>query len=165
MSDLTGGLVFNPQGGLTIHNWASNQNQLNVMGLSGNQSNAGSSNGSSNGGGQMGQLTVSTNSPQAASNTHSPSSSSIKVKNEPISPPRDLSQQHHQQQQQQQHQHVINLNSRASNNNNNTNSHLSPGHPPLTPSSSSSPDPSGSDYDDGPMHKRLRVTTDGTWPA
>lgn len=162
-SDLTGGMVFNPQGALTIHNWASsNQNSLNTMG-----GNNGGGN-STNGGGQMGQLTVSTNSPQAGGNSHSPSSSSssnsnnIKVKNEPISPPRDLSQQQHHQQQQ--HQHVISLSSRTSNTNNNNN-HLSPGHPPLTPSSSSSPDPSGSDYDDGPMHKRLRVTTDATWPA
>lgn len=41
--------------------------------------------------------------------------------------------------------------------------HLSPGHP-LTPSTSSSPDPSGSSDYEGPIQKRIRVTADG-WPA
>lgn len=44
-----------------------------------------------------------------------------------------------------------------------TSGHLSPGHP-LTPSTSSSPDPSGSSDYEGPIGKRIRVTADG-WPA
>lgn len=139
-SDLTGGggglVGFNSQG--MLQNW--NQNQIMSM-------NQGSP--SAGGGSHMPQLSVSSSSPPPSSN--SPSSSSLKVKNEPISPPRDLS-----------HHHNLSLNRPSSS----TPSHLSPGHPPLTPSTSSSPDPSGgSDFDDVPVHKRMRVGSDGTWPA
>ena len=134
--ELSGGLVgFNSQG--MLQNWT-NQNQIMSM----NQ--AGSPQGGS---GQMPQLSVSSSSPPPS---HSPSAA-VKVKSEPISPPRDLS-----------HHHSLALNRASSN----TPSHLSPGHPPLTPSTSSSPDPSGAaDFDDVPVHKRMRVGSESTWPA
>jgi len=137
-SDLAGGLIgFNSQG--IIQTWT-NQNQI-----------MGQASPSTGGQGQPQQqmppqLSLSSSSPPPSS---SPSSHQVKVKNEPISPPRDLTQ-HHQVALGQARNHS---------------QHLSPGHPPLTPSSSSSPDPTGSDYDDGPVHKRMRVTTEANWPA
>ncbi|XP_054159501.1 myocyte-specific enhancer factor 2C-like isoform X2 [Oppia nitens] len=85
-----------------------------------------------------------------SSSTPPPSSSplSIKVKSEPISPPRDGS-----------HGNLGPLQRPPSS----TTGHLSPGHP-LTPSTSSSPDPSGSSDYEGPIQKRIRVTADG-WSA
>lgn len=141
--ELASGLVgFTSQG--ILQNWNTNQNHLNLTGSPAGQ-------GPNSTASQMPQLSVSSSSPPP-SGSHSPS---VKVKSEPISPPRDLSQQHHQQQ--------MNL----ALNRTSTPSHLSPGHPPLTPSTSSSPDPSGSsDYDEGPVHKRMRVTSAETsWPA
>lgn len=147
-AELTGGLVgFTSQG--LLQNWNPNQNHMNLSGAaSGGTSGPGQAPQSSSS--QMPQLSVSSSSPPP-SGSHSPS---VKVKSEPISPSRDSSQ-HHQQQ--------MNL----ALNRTSTPSHLSPGHPPLTPSTSSSPDPSGSsDYDDGPVHKRMRVTAAETsWPA
>lgn len=88
-----------------------------------------------------------------SSSTPPPSSSplSIKVKSEPISPPRDGSHGTHSS--------LAPLQRPPSS----TTGHLSPGHP-LTPSTSSSPDPSGSSDYEGPIQKRIRVTADG-WPA
>lgn len=148
-TDLAGNIVsFNSQG--IIHNWTgqnNSQQQLHPNSGGGIGVNQGSP------GMQHQQLSVSSPPPQASSSSSSSPSSSIKVKSEPISPPRDLSHHPH-----------MSL-SRATSSN--TPSHLSPGHPPLTPSSSSSPDPSGSsDYDEGPIHKRIRVSgTDASWPA
>lgn len=88
-----------------------------------------------------------------SSSTPPPSSSplSIKVKSEPISPPRDGTHGSHS--------NLAPLQRPPSS----TTGHLSPGHP-LTPSTSSSPDPSGSSDYEGPIQKRIRVTADG-WPA
>lgn len=95
------------------------------------------------------QLSVSTVSTPPPST----SPSSVKVKSEPISPPRDLSHQGHS------------VSGNLVRPSSNTPSHLSPGHPPLTPSTSSSPDPSCSSDYEGPIQKRLRVPNDGNWPA
>jgi MADS-box transcription enhancer factor 2A len=88
-----------------------------------------------------------------SSSTPPPSSSplSVKIKSEPISPPRDVNHP--------QHGNLGSLQRPPSS----TPGHLSPGHP-LTPSTSSSPDPSGSSDYEGPIQKRIRVGADG-WPA
>jgi len=100
---------------------------------------------------------TSANLPQLSINNSTfPSSTSpisIKVKSEPTSPPRDLTQSHH------------NVSATLVRPSSSTPSHLSPGHPPLTPSSSSSPDPSGSSDYEGPIQKRLRVPNNENWPA
>jgi len=85
-----------------------------------------------------------------SSSTPPPSTSplSVKIKSEPISPPRDVTQSQG---------NLVSLQRPPSNN-------LSPAHPPLTPSTSSSPDPSGSSDYEGPVQKRIRVAADG-WPA
>lgn len=115
--------------------------------------------------------------PQHNPTTSPPSTSpiinpTIKIKDEPHSPQRDFQQHHSQQQQQQIHLTTPQLahhlaGSRPSSNgsncsnhssnglNNNSNNHLSPGQP-LTPSTSSSPDPHCTDFDT-PMHKRIRA--------
>ena len=116
------------------------------------------------------------------SSTSPPSSSpiTIKIKNEPSSPPRDLHNIHQQNHSQTQHTHLSApqlahlANSRPSSNgsqcsnqssngqqNNNTinsthNNHLSPGQP-LTPSTSSSPDPHCTADFESPLHKRIRA--------
>lgn len=123
-ADLAAGLVgFNSPG--MLQTWT-NQNQINMG---------------------MPTLSVSRSSPPPSN-----SPSSLNVKNEPISPPRDLNQHHPQ--------------GVAVRGQSNQQNHLSPAHPPLTPSTSSSPDPSGgSDFEDGPsVHKRMRVS-DSNWPA
>ncbi|KAI1301542.1 Myocyte-specific enhancer factor 2A [Halotydeus destructor] len=139
-TDLTGGLTaFNSPG--LLHNWV-NQNQ--IIGMNHGSPSASGTN--------MSQLNVNSSTPP-------PSSSPIKVKSEPISPPREMSHQNNNNQ-------GSGMTLTRAPPSNTPNSHLSPGHPPLTPSTSSSPDPSGSSDYEGPIHKRMRVATDnGTWPA
>ncbi|XP_075677218.1 myocyte enhancer factor 2 [Dermatophagoides pteronyssinus] len=129
-----------------------------------------------------------------SSSTPPPSSTSplsMKIKNEPISPQRheqsttstnggqqqqnvhnsQTTQQSSSQQsssasaatQQTTTSHQLATLQRPPTSGNQQSGHLSPGHP-LTPSTSSSPDPSGSSDYEGPIGKRIRVTADG-WPA
>ncbi|KPM10463.1 hypothetical protein QR98_0090190, partial [Sarcoptes scabiei] len=96
------------------------------------------------------------------SSTPPPSSTSplsVKIKNEPISPQRDQQQTNGGPTSQTSVHQLAALQRPPSSNP----GHLSPGHP-LTPSTSSSPDPSGSSDYEGPIGKRIRVTADG-WPA
>ncbi|RWS29964.1 myocyte-specific enhancer factor 2-like protein [Leptotrombidium deliense] len=132
---------FNSSG--LLHNWA-NQNQISTISL-----NHGSPSTSS----------TTVNLPQLSVNNSTPPPStspvSIKVKSEPISPPRDLTQSHHPN----------NITATLPRPSSNTPSHLSPGHPSLTPSTSSSPDNSGSSDYEGPIQKRMRIANEGHWPA
>ncbi|CAG2110159.1 unnamed protein product [Medioppia subpectinata] len=125
---------FNSPG--LLHNWSS---QHSLSGLTHGGA-------SIPGNGGLPHLSVSSSTPPPSS-----SPLSIKVKSEPISPPRDGTHQHHAS--------LGPLQRPPSS----TTGHLSPGHP-LTPSTSSSPDPSGSSDYEGPIQKRIRVTADG-WPA
>ncbi|CAG2174900.1 unnamed protein product [Oppiella nova] len=124
---------FNSPG--LLHNWSSQHSLGLTHGGASQPGNAG-----------LPHLSVSSSTPPPSS-----SPLSIKVKSEPISPPRDGTHP--------QHASLGPLQRPPSS----TTGHLSPGHP-LTPSTSSSPDPSGSSDYEGPIQKRIRVTADG-WPA
>lgn len=84
----------------------------------------------------------------------------MKIKSEPISPQREGGGANGTGPAQPTHASLATLQRPPSNHNP---GHLSPGHP-LTPSTSSSPDPSGSSDYEGPIQKRIRVAADG-WPA
>lgn len=119
-------------------------------------------------------LSVSSSTPPPPSST---SPLSMKIKNEPISPQREQQstatngggggQQQNNQTTTTQSSIVAAAAAAAAHQlatlQRPTSGHLSPGHP-LTPSTSSSPDPSGSSDYEGPIGKRIRVTADG-WPA
>ncbi|KAI7697698.1 Myocyte-specific enhancer factor 2A [Sarcoptes scabiei] len=108
-----------------------------------------------NSGSSLPHLSVSSSTPPPSST----SPLSVKIKNEPISPQRDQQQTNGGPTSQTSVHQLAALQRPPSSNP----GHLSPGHP-LTPSTSSSPDPSGSSDYEGPIGKRIRVTADG-WPA
>jgi len=158
---------FNSSG--ILHQWTHN-NALSAAAL----------NHSSPGGQPQGlpHLSVSASTPPPSST----SPLSVKIKSEPFSPPRDLTagNQHNNNNSTSTNQLTtgtgngtggqggpngrIVATSTLQRPPSNNQGHLSPGHPPLTPSTSSSPDPSGSSDYEGPVQKRLRVAADG-WPA
>lgn len=114
------------------------------------------SGGLGHGGSGLPHLSVSSSTPPPSST----SPLSMKIKSEPISPQREGGGANGTGPAQPTHASLATLQRPPSNHNP---GHLSPGHP-LTPSTSSSPDPSGSSDYEGPIQKRIRVAADG-WPA